>query len=178
MSTVRQIPVPEEARALSTLARIDYADAFLVERGASDGLTPEELIRVFLGDAPRSLRTTLLSGWLALGLKLKPGHSSGYVLGWEVRRSTSDHVLLGAESRVGMPAELLLNRHSQRLLFCTFVELGNVVVRGVWAGVEPGHVPVVRHVLAQGAERAADVKVTHGPGPHRPLAPSFVSEPP
>jgi hypothetical protein len=154
MSAVRQIPVPGEARALSTLEQIEYSDAFLVDADPSGELPPEHLARVFLEQAPLALRSSLLSGWSALGLKLKPAQPSGYVLGWEVRRSTSDHVLLGAESRVGMPAELLLKRHDDRLLFCTFVQLGNLVVRGVWAGVKPGHVPVVRRVLAQGAERA------------------------
>ena len=154
MSAVRQIPVPDEARALSTLEQIDYADAFLVDTDPSGELPHERLAHVFLDDAPLALRSSLLSWWSALGLKLKPARSNGYVLGWEIRRSAPDHVLLGAESRVGMPAELLLKRHEDRLLFCTFVQLGNLVVRGVWAGVEPCHVPVVRRVLAQGAERA------------------------
>jgi hypothetical protein len=75
------------------------------------------------------------------------------VLGWEVRRSTPDFVLLGAGSRLGMPAELLVKRRRQTLLFATFVQKGNHIARAVWAGVDPVHRPVVRCVLEQASCR-------------------------
>ncbi|HUZ27817.1 MAG TPA: hypothetical protein VMU90_01165 [Solirubrobacteraceae bacterium] len=150
MSEVRQIPAPPEARALSTLDHVDYADAFLVDPNHPDERTPEQWLRLMMDGAPLHVRSTLLSGWSALGLKL----GSGGILGWRVRQSEADHVLVRAESRIGMPAELLLKRHEAGLLFCTFVQHDNVAARGVWAGVEPVHVPIVRRVLAQGMERA------------------------
>jgi hypothetical protein len=52
-----------------------------------------------------------------------------------------------------MPAELLLKRQQDTLLFSTFVQHENPIARAVWAGVEPGHRPVVRHVLEQGSRR-------------------------
>jgi hypothetical protein len=75
------------------------------------------------------------------------------MLGWEVRRSIPDYVLLGASSRIGMPAELLLERQQHTLLFATFVQNENPIARAVWAGTEPVHRPVVRYVLEQASRR-------------------------
>jgi hypothetical protein len=150
MSSVRQIPVPDEASALSTLSRIDYADAFVAPTHSVNDQTAEQWLRAVLETAPASARATLVSGWSALGLKL----GSGGILGWTVRQSEADHVLVGAESRIGMPAELLLMRQQDTILFCTFVQHANAAARALWAGVEPVHLPIVRRVLAQGVERA------------------------
>jgi hypothetical protein len=150
---VRQVPTPAAARALSTLAHVDYEDAFLVEIGPGQDRTPEQWVRAILEDAPIITRSALLSGWLALGLELGSPRSDGLVLGWEVRRSTPDFALLGASSRLGLPAELLLRRRRQTLLFATFVQQENHIARAVWAGVAPVHRPVVRYVLEQASCR-------------------------
>jgi hypothetical protein len=143
---VRQIAVPAAARALSTLARIDYEDAFLVATESAADRTAEEWARELLERAPDRLRARLVSGWSALGLKLDG--AGGSVLGWQVRRSTPDVVLLGADSRIGMPGELLFEREARGLLFATFVRHGNPVARALWARVEPTHVRIVRQVLS------------------------------
>ncbi len=75
------------------------------------------------------------------------------MLGWEVRRTAPDHVLLGAESRIGMPGELLLKKEDDALLFATFVAQRNLVARAVWAVTEPVHVRVVRDILDQASRR-------------------------
>jgi hypothetical protein len=75
------------------------------------------------------------------------------VLGWEVRRTVPDHVLLGAESRIGMPGELLLTKADGALLFATFVAQHSLVARAVWAVTERVHVRVVRDILAQASLR-------------------------
>jgi hypothetical protein len=149
---VRQVDVPPSARALSTLARIDYADAFIVDVGSAHDQRAEDLIREILEGAPLAVRTKLLSGWSAIGLKVR-NMSNGSVLGWEVRRTAPDHVLLGAESRIGMPGELLLKKEDGALLFATFVAQRNVVARAVWAVTEPVHVRVVRDILDQASRR-------------------------
>jgi hypothetical protein len=92
-----------------------------------------------------------VSGWSSLGLKLGSPLSERFVLGWEVRQSTPGFVLLGAGSRIGMPAELLLELRGRELLFCTFVQQENRAARAVWAGIEPVHRPIVRRVL-EGAD--------------------------
>jgi hypothetical protein len=145
--------MPPAARALNTLSHVDYEDAFLVEIGPGQDGTPEQWARAILEDAPIITRSALLSGWLALGLKLGSPRSDGLVLGWEVRRSTADFALLGASFRLGLAAELLLRRRRQTLLFATFVQQENHIARAVWAGVAPVHRPVVRYVLEQASCR-------------------------
>lgn len=149
---VSQIEPPPQARALSTFPRIDYADAFRADVAARER-SPEQWARTVLEDAPAAMRSTLQSGWAAIGLKLGQAPAEESILGWEIRRSTPEFALLGAESRIGMPGELLFMRDREALLFATFVQQDNVIARAVWAGVEPVHVPFVRRLLADAVRR-------------------------
>lgn len=165
---VRQITTPPAVRALSTLPRIDYSDAFIVETDPRQDRTAADWARTMLEDAPIARRGSLVAGWTGLGLKLGPPWSDQHVLGWTVRRNTPDVLLLGAGSRVGMPAELLFERRAGALLFATFIEQQNRVVRTMWAGVEPTHVVVVRQLLERAAAAAAPAVVS----PRRRPAPA------
>ena len=149
----QQIAVPPAARALTTLPQVDYADAFLVDAGPAGDQLPEQWARAVLEGSPLTLRHRLRSGWTAIGLKLRRDRAGGAILGWEIRRSTRDFVLLGADSRIGMPAELLFKREGDGLLFATFVQHCNPAARTVWAGIEPIHGPTVRRLLADAARR-------------------------
>lgn len=150
---VREVALPLNARTLSTLDHVDYEDAFVVDLTLSGARAPEGWARSLLEDAPLAVRTSLVSGWTSLGLKLGSPTSDRLVLGWEVRQSTPDFALLGADSRVGMPAELLFKRRKQTLLFSTMVRHENLAVRTLWAGIAPGHRQVVRWLLAQATSR-------------------------
>jgi hypothetical protein len=149
---VRQVDLPSSARTLSTLGRIDYCDAFLFDAGSTRDESAEELIRDILEGAPLAVRTQLMSGWSAIGLKVGTS-SPGSVLGWEVRRTVPEHVLLGADSRIAMPGELLLKKDRGALLFATFVAQRNPLARALWAVVEPVHVRIVRDILEQASQR-------------------------
>lgn len=149
---VRQVEVPSSARALSTLARIDYCDAFLFDAGSPHDESAEEVIREILEGAPLAVRTQLLSGWSAIGLQVGKSFQRS-VLGWEVRRTGPEYVLLGADSRIGMPGELLLKKDQSALLFATFVAQLNPLARALWAVVEPVHVRVVRDILDKAGQR-------------------------
>jgi hypothetical protein len=140
--------------AFSTLAHVDYADTFLVEVGDVERCTPEQWARTILEDAPASVRHTLRSGWTAIGLKLDCAAGADSVLGWEVRRTTREYALLGAPSRVGMPGELLFKPERSELLFATLVQFDNAAARGVWAGVEAVHIPIVQSLLEHASRRA------------------------
>ena len=146
-SRVRQVAVPPTARALSTLSQIDYADAFLVEIGSAEDRTAQQWARAILEDAPIITRSALRWVWFTLGLQLGSTLPDRSVLGWRVRRSTPDFVLLAARSPVGLSAEVLLERQQQTLLFATFVQHENPIARAVWAGIEPVHRPAVRYLL-------------------------------
>ncbi|MGH3639055.1 MAG: hypothetical protein ACRDUX_08495, partial [Mycobacterium sp.] len=107
-------------------------------------------------DAPASMRSQLLSGWKALGLKVgsNAGVGSGSVLGWPIRRSTPEVVLLAADSRIGMPGQLLITIRPEGLLFATFLQHRTVATRPLWAAVERTHVDVVRTLLERAAHDA------------------------
>ena len=150
--TVRQIALPPDARALSTLSGIDYEDAFAVTAEVQH--TAEEWVRAVLYDAPPRVRRRLRLGWTALGLNLGPPWSSDRVLGWKVKHSDPDFVLLAADSWLGFRGELLFGREPGRLLFATLVEQTNPAVRVLWAAITNRHQHVVRSLLTHAAGRA------------------------
>ncbi|HEY9263501.1 MAG TPA: hypothetical protein VIQ11_02710 [Mycobacterium sp.] len=153
---VTQIAAPASLRELSTLRRVDYADAFQVDTAAHPDRTVQGWVTGVLEQAPAATRARLLTGWSALGLK--SAGSADAVLGWAVRRSSAEHVLLGRDSRIGMPGELLFSLNPKGLIFATFVQHRSLATRVMWAGIENTHVRTVIELL----ERAA-----RGPGPQR-----------
>ena len=146
---VRQVTVAPDTRALSTFSRVDYQDAFVVATGPVQDRTAEQWARVLLEDAPASMRSSLSRGWSRLGLRLGSAPPDRSVLGWEIRRSTPDIALLGADGRFGLSGELLFERRPRTLLCATFVHLENSVARGLWAVIEARHRQVVRDLLEQ-----------------------------
>jgi hypothetical protein len=150
---VRQVPVPTGAHTLSTLSRIDYADAFLIERVAGRDRDGEQWARFVLEETPASVRTKLVCGWYSLGLNLQPS-SSGRVLGWAIRRASPEYVLLGASSPFGLCGELLFHREPDAVLFSTLVMLRNPAARAGWARIEARHLQVVQSLLEHAARRA------------------------
>jgi hypothetical protein len=156
--TVSEIPLPGDARALSSFSHVDYVDAFLI---ASDvRRTPQQWIRAVLQDAPLAVQARLVSGWTALGLKLGPPASSGRVLGWTVHRSAPDYVVLAADGRLGLNGELLFRTEPRGLLFATFVQHSNPCARRAWTAITPTHRRVVRSLLTHAARRT-EVGLAH-----------------
>ena len=91
---VIQVPLPPDARRLSTLSRVDYEDAFIVD--AAGQRTAEQWARAVFNDAPLGVRARLVSGWLGLGLNLRGPWSARRVLGWKVQQSSPSVMLLAA----------------------------------------------------------------------------------
>jgi hypothetical protein len=149
---VSQISLPEEARVLSTLPRIDYQDAFAVT--ADVHYTSQQWVRTVLQDAPASVRRQLWLGWTALGLRLGPPWSSNRVLGWKVKQSEPAFVLLAADSWLGLRGQLLFRSEPHGLLFATFVQHTNPAARALWAAITPRHQHVVGSLLTHAATRA------------------------
>jgi hypothetical protein len=150
---VHRVGLPEDAERVCTLSRIDYSDAFVVEVNSHADRTPLEWARVILEGAPLSFRASAPLVWLALGLKHGSPVSPRFVLGWEIRRDKPTIALLGADSRIGMPAELLVRRQGSRLLFATLIEHQNPAVRAVWAAMTPIHQRVLRQRLEEAGRR-------------------------
>jgi hypothetical protein len=146
---VRQVQPPRAARALTTLPRVDYQDATVATVADAQGRTGEQWARLVLEEAPAVLKRTCQAAWAALGLELAWTRSDRRVLGWHVRRSGPDYVLLAAESRIGLAAEVLIQRRQRTLLLATFLQQKNPLARAVWAGIAPGHRRMVRRLLEQ-----------------------------
>lgn len=157
---VTQIAVSASLRELSTLRRVDYADAFHVDTGAHPDRTVQGWVTGVLEEAPATTRARLLAGWSALGLR--SAGSAEAVLGWAVRRSTAEHVLLGRDSRIGMPGELLFSLNTKGLIFATFVQHRSWATRVMWAGIENTHVSTVMELLERAARGPAAAALSVG----------------
>jgi hypothetical protein len=133
--TVRQIPLPVDSRKRTTLPRLDYTDCFLIASDRVEELTAEQWARQMLEAAPAWWQHALPRGWHTLGLEHGPASSADFVLGWPIRQSTDDCLLLGASGHRGLSAELLLERRPDGLLFATFVHQHNwaQLACAVWA---------------------------------------------
>jgi hypothetical protein len=149
--TVSQISLPDDARRLSTLSRIDYHDAFRVDSSVDH--TGEQWARATLEDAPPAMRARLLAGWTALGLGLGFPWSDRRVLGWKIERSSPSFALLTARSLLGLHGELLFRREPYGLLFVTFIQLSNPAARAQWTAITTTHQEVVRSLLGHAARR-------------------------
>lgn len=150
---VSQISLPNDARVLSTLSRIDYRDAFRVNSSAE--LSAEQWARAALEDASPAVRARLLLGWTALGLRLGAPWSEQRVLGWKIEHSTPSHLLLTARSWLGLRGQLLFHREPHGLLFATFIQQSNPAARTLWAAITTTHQHTVRSLLTHAARRQA-----------------------
>lgn len=148
---VCQVVLPEDARELSTLSRVDYEDAFVVDAGGQR--TAQEWARAVFNDAPLAVRARLVSGWMGLGLKLGGPWSERRVLGWKVQQSSPEVMLLAADSVLGLEAELLFRTEPRGLLFATLIQQNNSAARAVWVRITARHQAVVRSLLDHAARR-------------------------
>jgi hypothetical protein len=155
---VSQISLPADARALSTLSRVDYEDAFIVDAGAER--TAEQWARAVFNDAPLAVRARLVSGWIGLGLKLGGPWSARRVLGWKVVQVSPSVMLLAANSWLGLDAELLFRSQPGGLLFATLIRQNNPAARAVWSRMTSTHQGVVHSLLEHAARREATGETT------------------
>jgi hypothetical protein len=139
---------------LTTLDRVDYADAFRLETELAQKRTAEQWARALLEEAPEATRVMLRRGWFALGVQLGSTEDGQLVLGWPVRWRAPDNVVLGARSRLGFEAEVLVTRERSAVVVATVMQLKNPAARAVWTGFAPKHRRVLRHLLEEAGERA------------------------
>lgn len=163
----RRVAPPAGLAGLSTLPRVDYGDAFSVSTDTHADWTAQDWAREVLEGASAVTRAELLTGWSALGLRATDASDS--VLGWEIRRASTQSVLLGRESRIGMPGELLFMLVPEGLLFATFVHHRTVATHPVWAAVQHTHVRTVLDLLDRAVREPAAASLNAGnkePSPH------------
>ena len=145
----KQVPLPPSARALSSLPRIDYEDCFVVETDRALEFSAEEWARKIIEEAPKRFKISAPAAWFALGLKHGLPWSGDNILGWPVRRSEPGFVVLGAQSRTGMPAELLIKREKNSVLIATLIQHRGPLMKRVWSLVEGPHQRIVPALLAR-----------------------------
>jgi hypothetical protein len=150
-TSVHRISLPGFASEASRLPRIDYADAFSVDVGAHRGRTAEQWARAILEEADGDTR--LPAGWTALGLRVDDENG---IAGWRILHDDADTVLLGADSRIGMPGELFVAVRGDEVTFATMLHHRTAATRPIWAAVLPAHLATVRRLLSD----AAGVRVT------------------
>jgi hypothetical protein len=148
-----EVAVPPRARALSTLPRIDYANAILIDTGPLLDRTGEQWARAVLEEAPTEMRAALTTAWTQLGIQLGPARSDRHVLGWTMQRSTPRSVLLHAGSPTGLQVELLVEDGSGTLLFASFIQHDGDAARAAWAEVEDLHAPVMGRLIEEAVAR-------------------------
>lgn len=152
-STVITAEVDDDLLACSTLARIDHVDAHVVRREVSVHQTPEWWAREILEHTSAAMRVRLRAGWSMLGIGLHHGEPDT-VAGWRIADNCTEHVRLQGDSRLGLSGELVTRVTERGVVFATFAQLNNPLARSVWTRVLPGHLAIVRSLLAGAAERA------------------------
>jgi hypothetical protein len=152
---VREVEVPAGALALSTLPWVDYRDGFRLELPSGPELSGEEWAREMLDGASPETRRSLRRGWPLLGLKMAPHGAEGAILGWRLRHSGPDYALLGADSRIGMPAELLFRTEPGGFFFATLIQQRNPFVHALWAPIGRPHRRVVPALIRHAAARVS-----------------------
>ncbi|PZS15711.1 MAG: hypothetical protein DLM57_12140 [Pseudonocardiales bacterium] len=152
--SLTEVALPAWLREGTGLDRIDYSDSYVVENiPAAQETTPEQWAREVLERAPTAIRRRLPPGWFLLGLRHGSIRSPRYVLGWPIRQNTPERIVLGAHSRVGMPAELVFARDGDGWLFATLIQQDNRIMSSLWRAIAASHRRVVRYLLRSAATR-------------------------
>jgi hypothetical protein len=119
----------------------------------SSAFPAEQWVRAMLNDAPLTVRSRLVVGWLALGLNLRGPWAAHRTLGWKVQHSDPDFVLLSADSWLGLHGQLLFRPEPGGLLFATLIQQNNPLVRSLWVAITHKHQQVVQSLLVHAARR-------------------------
>lgn len=140
--------VPPSTFALSSLPRVDYADAFSLATDVR--ADPEPWARAMFGDTPGPAERFVWRG--LLGLRLGKGTSPETVAGWRIRGRGSDWIGLEAASWM-IDAELLVQVARGRVRLYTLLHYRKLPGRIVWTPLSAVHRRLAPGLLAEGEER-------------------------
>jgi Protein of unknown function (DUF2867) len=144
MTRVDQVSVPQRARQLAGLDRVDYADCFAVS--VSSVRPPEEWIRMTV-DAMPKLFLAVRAAHRTLGLPLAPANSADHLIGWDILRSEADNVVLGNAGVLGV-GRIIGITSPDTVQLATLLTLNGWRGRALWAVAAPVHRVVARYALA------------------------------
>ena len=155
---VRRVEIPQMIAASFARSTANYAAAFALTTDTAETKTALQWAREVFEGAPLALRWCMTFGWRrALGLKLGPGRSDDYVLGWAVAEGdlVAGSTELHAESRL-LRARNIVMVEPSTVTWVTLVHYSHAVARLLWAVARPIHHLTIRARLARAA-RAAEV---------------------
>jgi len=150
-ATVRQLGINDDLLLVTTLSDVLYVDAHILETPHARERTAEQWARAIVEDVTETMREQLTAAWAAIGLDLAPA-AAGTVAGWRITASTSERVLLQANSGLGFWGELAVTVTDGSVQLATFVTMRDAQARDAWFRVVPAHLAFVRSLL----ERAED----------------------
>jgi hypothetical protein len=150
---VRMVAVPEDVAGLAGLATADYQEAF--EFASDSGLRPEQWARLILEGASRRERLSMLGTWVALGVGLAPPGSAGQVLGWRIRRSDQEAVVLGVRALVGLTARIVIRVDGGQVVHAMVVRYDRRLGGRLWALAAPKHRSFLAGLLQRAAQGGA-----------------------
>jgi hypothetical protein len=144
VTRVDQVSVPDRARELADLDRVDYADCFAVS--VASIRPPEEWIRLAV-DAMPKLFLAVRAAHRTLGLPLAPANSVDHAIGWDILRSEADSAVLGNAGVLGV-GRIIGITSPDGLQLATLLKRNGWRGRALWAVAAPVHRAVARYVLA------------------------------
>jgi hypothetical protein len=136
---------------LAGLDRADYREAFAADVRVDR--PPEEWCRLILEGASPAKRAAMLRTWTLLGVGLAPLGSEGQILGWRIRHSGADAVVLGARSRTGLDARLVVSAPSRQVVQTMMIRYDRWPARPLWTIIAPQHRRFVYGLLADAVAR-------------------------
>ena len=143
--------VPKGIRRLGAMVSPDYVDLSTVTIGATDK-SPEEWARAVLEETPTGRSAPFL--WRALGLRLGPPNSPGYVQGWKIADRGDDWVRIEAASCF-MTGHAVVQLDDRQLSVALFVRYDRPIAALIWPPVSVVHRRAMPVLLRQ-ALRAHD----------------------
>ncbi|MFK0259000.1 hypothetical protein [Streptomyces sp. NPDC090445] len=129
----RQQPVPEEIRALSTMADPGYVDVFTLVGGVP-GRSPEQWAKALFEDAAG--RAGQFVWRVLLGLRLRA--SAHRVAGWEVAGRGADWIRLEARSWF-LTGHLVVQADDEHVSLATFIRYDRPVASLIWPPLARKH---------------------------------------
>jgi Protein of unknown function (DUF2867) len=155
----KTLPMPTRAERVAVredpdpFGSFDYATAFEVTRRSGDLRSPEEWIRAVFEGAPTGMKAVVQFGWrYVMWLRLGPGPSPNYVLGWRISNVTPDMISLDVDSPL-VSAHKVLRIAGARVLMTTFVRYQGRPGRAIWTAVTPIHHRTEPYLLGHAAGR-------------------------
>ncbi|GAA3471292.1 hypothetical protein [Nonomuraea roseola] len=136
LTVFQQHDVPEEVRALSTLADPDYVDLFTIVTGAAAPRSPEQWARAAFEDVA-GLKGQFI--WrVLLGLRLQRRTSPTCVAGWKIAERGDRWLRLEARSWM-LTGHLVIIVEDEEVSLGTFLRYDRPMARRVWTPLSAVH---------------------------------------